>query len=195
MENNHSSSHQENQLAMANLFDPALVRMRKRTQDLCFKLNHTKPSKHKKRKNIIQQLNIKTKSNVTITSPFYCSYGENIEMGKNFFCNYNCIILDRAPVIFKDYVMIGPNACFATVEHPLDIELRQSGDETFAPIVVEDHVWIGANVTVLSGVTIGEGSVIGAGSVVTKDIPPFSIAHGIPCKVVKQIETKKLSHT
>jgi acetyltransferase-like isoleucine patch superfamily enzyme len=54
------------------------------------------------------------------------------------------------------------------------------------PIVVQDDVWIGAGATVLAGVTIGKGSVIGAGSVVTRDIPPYSIAVGSPCKVVRR---------
>jgi acetyltransferase-like isoleucine patch superfamily enzyme len=54
------------------------------------------------------------------------------------------------------------------------------------PVIVDDDVWLGYNVTVLPGVTIGKGSVIGAGSVVTKNIPPYSIAVGNPCKVIGQ---------
>lgn len=52
-------------------------------------------------------------------------------------------------------------------------------------IRVEDDVWIGAGATILSGVTIGRGSVIGAGSVVVRDIPPYSVAVGIPCRVIR----------
>ncbi|MCX7595635.1 MAG: acyltransferase, partial [Fischerella sp.] len=52
-------------------------------------------------------------------------------------------------------------------------------------IIIEDDCWLGHGVTVLDGVTIGKGSVIGAGAVVTKDIPPYSVAVGIPAKVVK----------
>jgi galactoside O-acetyltransferase len=55
------------------------------------------------------------------------------------------------------------------------------------PIVIEDDVWIGANVTILKGVTIGRGSIIGANSVVTSDIPPFSIAVGQPARVVRSL--------
>jgi len=53
-------------------------------------------------------------------------------------------------------------------------------------IKIEDDVWLGVGSTVLDGVTIGKGSVIGAGSVVTKDIPPYSIAVGVPAKVIKK---------
>ena len=52
-------------------------------------------------------------------------------------------------------------------------------------ILVEDDVWFGQRVTVLSGVKIGQGSVIAAGAVVTKDVPPYAIVAGIPAKVIK----------
>ncbi|MCS2572069.1 hypothetical protein NXX61_16750 [Bacteroides ovatus] len=56
-----------------------------------------------------------------------------------------------------------------------------------APIIIEDNVWLGMNVTVLKGVCIGENSLIGAGSIVTRDIPANVVAAGIPCRVVKSI--------
>ncbi|USK61048.1 2,3,4,5-tetrahydropyridine-2,6-dicarboxylate N-acetyltransferase [Peribacillus asahii] len=63
------------------------------------------------------------------------------------------------------------------------------------PVVVEDDVMIGANVVVLEGVTIGKGSVVGAGAVVTKDIPPYSVATGVPARVIKEIDEKTKSKT
>ena len=62
-----------------------------------------------------------------------------------------------------------------------------------APIVIEDEVWIGANVFVAAGVTIGRHSIVGGGSVVTKDVPPYSIVAGNPAKLIKQYnpETRK----
>jgi acetyltransferase-like isoleucine patch superfamily enzyme len=54
------------------------------------------------------------------------------------------------------------------------------------PVVVEDHVWIGARAIILPGVTLGEGCVIGAGAVVTKDVPPYTIAVGNPARVVRE---------
>jgi maltose O-acetyltransferase len=58
---------------------------------------------------------------------------------------------------------------------------------TSAPITLEDHVWLGANVTVVGGVTIGAGSMIAAGSVVTRDVPAGVVAGGNPCRVIREI--------
>jgi acetyltransferase-like isoleucine patch superfamily enzyme len=60
-----------------------------------------------------------------------------------------------------------------------------------APIVIEDNVWLGANVVVMPGVTIGKHSVVAAGSVVTKDVPPDTIVAGVPAKVVKKLDSEE----
>lgn len=67
---------------------------------------------------------------------------------------------------------------------------NSAGPESGGDVIIEDGVWIGANSTILPGVRIGEKSVIGAGSVVLKDIPPFCIAFGNPCKPIKQWNAK-----
>lgn len=125
-----------------------------------------------------------------IEPPFYCDNGYNIRVGKNFYANYNLVILDADRVTFGDRVVIGPNVTFCAASHPIHPESRFHEDHypvLTAPITVGDDVWIGANVTVMMGVTIGSGSVIGAGSVVTKDVPPGSVAVGAPCRVLRQV--------
>ena len=74
-----------------------------------------------------------------------------------------------------------------TANHPVVAEERNMGLEQAKPITIGDHVWVGADVTILPGVTIGEGSVIGAKSVVTKDIPARVLAVGNPCRVLRPI--------
>lgn len=64
-----------------------------------------------------------------------------------------------------------------------------------SPVIIEDRVWIGENVCVMPGVTIHEGSIIGAGAVVTNDIPPNTIAVGVPAKVVKVYDEKQKKWT
>ncbi len=56
-----------------------------------------------------------------------------------------------------------------------------------APVVIEDHVWIGFNLAILKGVTMGKGAIIGAGSVVTKDVEPFTVVAGNPAKIIKRL--------
>jgi galactoside O-acetyltransferase len=75
---------------------------------------------------------------------------------------------------------VAVNHVFDDLQRPI----REQGI-TAQGIVIEDDVWLGAGVTVVDGVTIGRGSIIGAGAVVTTDIPPYSIAVGIPAKPVK----------
>lgn len=62
-----------------------------------------------------------------------------------------------------------------------------SGNRFLVSLLIDDNVWIGENVVVLSGVHIGKGSIIAANAVVTKDIPPYSMAVGVPAKVIKTL--------
>jgi maltose O-acetyltransferase len=124
-----------------------------------------------------------------IEPPFYCDYGFNIRVGKDFYMNFDCVILDVAPVIVGDNVMCGPKVQLLTATHSLDPGERNfSGTELGKPITIGNRVWIGAGVIVCPGIAIGDEAVIGAGSVVTRDIPPRVFAAGNPCRVIKSIE-------
>lgn len=168
-------------------YDESLQKERTICKDLCFELNQLKPSQTKEQKAVILKLFKKTKGDFTITAPFWCDYGYHIEIGENFYTNHNCVILDGASVKFGDYVFIAPNCCFTTAGHPIDYERRNQGLEYAYPITVGNHVWFGANVTVLPGVTIGDNVVIGSGSVVNKNIPSGVVAAGNPCKIIREI--------
>jgi len=120
--------------------------------------------------------------------PFRCDYGTNIKVGKNFYANFNCVILDVNTVEIGDNVMFAPNVQIYTAGHPIDATLRvEEGIEFGHPITIGDNVWLGGGVIVCPGINIGENSVIGAGSVVTKDIPANVVAAGNPCKVIRKI--------
>lgn len=175
-------------------FDEVLIKDRQRAKDLCFELNHTRPSDTATRKKLIDQLFQTETHNVDIAIPFDTDYGWNVKLGKNVFVNTNCYLMDGGSITIGDNVFIGPNCGFYTATHPLRYETRNQGLELAEPIVVEDNVWFGGHVAVLPGVTIGYGSVIGAGSVVTKDIPPHSLAVGNPCKVIRTIDNDYNPH-
>ncbi len=122
-----------------------------------------------------------------INPPFYCDYGTHIEVGKNFFANYNCTILDVAKVKIGDNCMLAPNVAIYTAGHPLHPDTRNSGYEYGKEVTIGDNCWIGGNSVICPGVHIGNDVVIGAGSVVTRDIPDGSIAAGSPCRVIRGI--------
>ncbi len=168
-------------------YDQELMKERYYAKDLCFKLNNIKPSNIKKQAQIIKQLIPNIKSNFVITTPFYCDYGYNIEIGNNFYTNHNLTILDSNKIIIGNDVFIGPNCCLTAATHPLNYKERNEGLETAHPITIGNNVWLGAHVTVLPGVTIGNNVVIGANSLVNKDIPSNTVAVGNPCKVIKEL--------
>jgi len=167
--------------------DPSLIQERMEAKEKCYEYNRLRPGDVAGREKIIKSLLKSTGSRFIIEQPFYCDYGYNIEIGENFFSNFNCVILDEAQVKFGDNVFVAPNCGFYCAGHPLDVEQRNRGLEYARPINIGNNVWIGANVIVLPGVTIGDGSVIGAGSVVNKDIPSGVLAVGNPCKVIKRL--------
>ena len=149
--------------------------------------NLTRPDDKKKMKEMIKNILGKTGEDVCVEQPFRCDYGKNIEVGNNFFANYNCVILDVAKVTIGENVMFAPNVSIYTAGHPIHPESRNSGYEYGIPVTIGNNVWVGGNVVITPGVTIGNNVVIGAGSVVTKDIPDNVIAVGNPCRVIREI--------
>lgn len=132
-----------------------------------------------------------------INPPFYCDYGFHIEVGKNFFANYNCTIIDVAKVKIGDNCQMAPNVAIYTAGHPIHPDTRNTAFEYGKEVVIGDNVWLGGNTVICPGVHIGDHVVIGAGSVVVNDIPSWSVAAGNPCHVLHEITEKdrrKLFH-
>jgi maltose O-acetyltransferase len=167
--------------------DNELQNERQFAKVLTFAFNASHPNEISKRIEILNKLLGQTKDSFYVEPPFRCDYGYNIEIGQNFYSNYNLIILDCAKVTIGDNVLIGPNVSIYTAGHPLHYELRVQEYEYAIPITIGNNVWIGGNTVINPGITIGDNSVIGSGSVVTKDIPSDVIAFGNPCKVLRPV--------
>jgi acetyltransferase-like isoleucine patch superfamily enzyme len=126
----------------------------------------------------------------TIIAPFAMidARGGCIKIGRDCSVNPFCTLYGAGGLEIGDSVRIATKSTIIPANHGFnrtDIPIFRQA-LTKNRIRIEDDVWIGANVTILEGVTIHKGSVIGAGAVVTKDIPEYSIAVGVPCKVIKK---------
>ena len=166
--------------------DEAVMEEQRACRKILQRLNFADRSDFEALAEIVKELLGKSE-NAFINPPFYCDYGKNIEVGKNFFANYNCTIIDVAKVKIGDNCQFAPNVSIYTAGHPLHPVARNSLYEYGIEVTVGDNVWIGGNTVIMPGVHIGSNTVIGAGSVVTKDIPDWVVAAGNPCRVIREI--------
>lgn len=168
-----------------NDLDPQLIAVRDRSTAMTNKINsEDDPAK---KEELVKELFGSTGKSPVVSPGFRCEFGRNIHVGDNFYCNYDCVILDCAPVTIGDDVLFGPKVGLFTANHLFNAQERKMGGCIAKPITIGSRCWIGANVSVVPGVTIGENTVIGAGSVVTHDIPTNVIAAGSPCRVLREI--------
>lgn len=121
--------------------------LQRRVHSLCAAYNRTGPEDEDERRRIIGTLFGKAGDLVFIEPDFRCDYGFNIHFHGMAFLNYNVVILDTSPVHIGDRVFIAPGTCLSCAGHSLDARQRSEGIGTSVPIVIEDDVWLGANVT------------------------------------------------
>lgn len=120
-----------------------------------------------------------------IRPPFHCDYGFNIRLGRDAFLNYDCVILDVAPIEIGAGAQIGPAVQIYAADHPRDPEVRRQGFELGRPVWIGKNAWIGGGAIILPGVTVGDDAVVGAGAVVTRDVPAGATVVGNPARIVR----------
>lgn len=127
------------------------------------------------------------KEKVIVFPSVFIKQPESLEVGTNVSIHEFCYIDAFGGLKIGDHVAIGHSCTIMCCQHEFNIpgELTKSGSYIEGPVEIERDVWLGAHVKVMPGVKIGQGSVIGAGSVVTKDIPEYSVAMGVPAKVTR----------
>lgn len=173
-------------------YDEELVKARRYAQDKYHEYNLVKPSDEQKKQEILADIVGYKPNNVSVSQPFYCDYGTNIQFGSNVHVNLSCYFMDGATITIGDNCFIGPFTGFYTAAHPIAPEPRNEGLEQARPITVGNNCWFGASVSVMPGVTIGDNCVISAGSVVMKDMPDNSVIMGVPAKAVREINEKDI---
>ena len=172
------------------LYDPldkTLSQLRLKARRLWQAFNHSSPEDAPKRQEMLRELIPHAGASLWIEPPFYCDYGEQIYTGDQVFFNFNCVVLDVAPVTIGSRTLFGPNVQIYTALHPMDYRVRGNSLEFSAPVSIGEDVWIGGGAIICPGTTIGNRSVIGAGSVVTKDIPEDDFAAGNPCRFIRAL--------
>lgn len=152
-----------------------------RARTLCAKANAKLPNDPTYVKDL-EELFGRKLDDVRILTPFICDFGNRVKFGKNVFINHSAILSASGGIEFEDGVSVAPGCRIATINH--DFNNRHT-IYTYGKVTIKKNAWIGMNVTICPGVTIGKYAVVGAGAVVTKDIPDYGVAVGVPAKVIK----------
>ena len=159
--------------------------------DKLYDFNQTRPTEGEKRMKMLKEMFAEIGENCYIEPPFHANFGgHHVHFGTGVYANFNLTLVDDTHIYVGDYTMFGPNVVLATAGHPITPELRKRGYQYNAPIHIGNNCWLGTGVLVMPGITIGDNVIIGAGSVVTRDIPPYSLAAGNPCRVIRKITEK-----
>lgn len=112
----------------------------------------------------------------------------NLKIGEHTYIGRGCFFDLVEPIIIKDNVAVSAKCMFLTHADPGERPLMEYFPRKTGKIIIENGCWLGAGAIVLPGVTVGECSVIGAGAVVTEDIPPYTVASGVPAKIVRRLK-------
>lgn len=166
--------------------DETLRHDRLQARRLAHRYNHTAPDEKAERQAILNAL-LGHCDKAYIEPSFRCDYGYNIFLGKNFYANFDCVMLDVCPIHIGDNCMLAPGVHIYTATHPLDATERNSGLEYGKPVTIGHNVWIGGRAVINPGVNIGNNAVIASGAVVTKDVPANVVVGGNPAKIIKSL--------
>jgi maltose O-acetyltransferase len=124
--------------------------------------------------------------NFQVAKQVYIIHPNKIVAGNDVFLAYGAWVGAGDGLTFEDEVMLGPYSVIITGDHGLLDGSYRFGHGECGPVVLKKGCWIGAHATVTKGVTIGTGALLGANAVATSDIPPYSIAVGVPAKVLRR---------
>ena len=174
--------------------DPVLVAAHARAQELLHRYNATRHGEQGERDALLRSLLGAVGDGVVVNPALRCDYGTQITIGDATFVNYDCVMLDVAPITIGAACQIATRVQLLTATHPIDPEPRRAGWEYGRPITLGDNVWLGGGVIVCPGVTIGDDTVVGAGSVVTRDLPAGVVATGAPARARRSIDERDRVH-
>jgi len=124
--------------------------------------------------------------NLQVARHVTINFTSRVEIGSDVFLATGCWLHARGGIVLEDDVQLGPYAVLVTGDHtPIDGSYR-FGPSSFVPIRICQGSWVAAHATVTKGVVIGRGALLAANSVATHDIPPFTMAAGVPARVIQK---------
>ena len=167
--------------------DPELLAGQERCAALLDRYNATSHDELQEREALLRELLGSVGEGVVIKPSFRCDYGSNITIGDGTFLNFDCVMLDIAPIALGASCWLATQVQLLAATHPIDPGPRRAGWEYGQAITIGDNVWLGGGVIVCPGVTIGDDTVVGAGAVVTRDLPAGVVAYGNPARVAREI--------
>jgi maltose O-acetyltransferase len=167
--------------------DAELLAAQARAQALLERYNATLHTEQDERDRLLRELLGGVGDGVVVKPPFRCDYGSFITIGEDTFVNYECVMLDVAPIGIGASCQLATCVQLLTATHPVEPHARRLGWEFGLPITLGDNVWLGGGAIVCPGVTIGDDTVVGAGAVVTRDLPASVVAVGNPARVLREI--------
>ena len=165
--------------ALYHAWNPTLVAAREHAKDVLGQFNAGRDEA------LLRELFGALGDGAWVEPPFFCDYGSNTFVGRDFYANTGCVFLDCARIEIGDRVLLGPRVQLLAATHPIEARLRAQGYEYAEPIAIGDDAWLGGGVIVLPGVTIGARAVVGAGSVVTRDVPADTVVAGNPARMLR----------
>ena len=155
-----------------------------RARTLCAKANAVLPD-DPSYVTYLEELFGRDLSDVRILTPFLCDFGNRVKFGKGVFLNHSAILSASGGIEFEDGVLVAPGVRIATINHDMN---QRHTTYTYGKVTIRKNAWIGMNVTICPGVTIGRYAVVAAGAVVTRDIPDYAVAGGVPAKVLRYLD-------
>ena len=151
------------------------------------RFNRTLHAEQDTRHAILRELIGDLGEGVEIRPPFRCEYGTRVSIGSRTFINFDCLMLDVAPITIGSARQLATRVQLLTATHPIDPSHGGSAGSLGAPIVIGDNVWLGGGVIVCPDVTIGDDTVVGAGGGCHRDLPAGVVAAGVPARVIREI--------
>ena len=169
-------------------FNPDNNGLYEKARKLCRQFNNSDDETEKQ--DLIKKMFNFVGERLIVIQPLTIDTG-NVSIGNNCFFNSGCKFIDFGGITIGNNVGLSVGVTLITNNHPCNPLTLENWVDIKQPIVIEDDVWIGANVNIMGNVTIGKGSIIGAGSVVTKNIPAGEVWAGNPARYIETVEEYK----